>query len=101
MCCVAQICALLDPYRRVVGIAEAACNMGNCVKRWLKFAWRPRNYTEHIASRGLVFERLLKLTLARLLGLEQPRVLDGDDGLVGERGDELDLLVIERRDPGP
>ena len=43
--------------------------------------------------RGLVFERLLQLALARLLRLEQPRVLDGDDGLVGEGLDQLDLLV--------
>ena len=42
--------------------------------------------------------------LARLLGLEQPRVLDGDDGLVGEglhqlhviRGSKNDRLTIFR-----
>jgi hypothetical protein len=30
-----------------------------------------------------------------LLGLEQPRVLDGDDGLVGEGLKQRDLLVAE------
>jgi hypothetical protein len=29
--------------------------------------------------------------------VEQPRVLDGDDGLVGERLDERDFLAIESR----
>ena len=51
---------------------------------------------EHLAGRGLIFEGCLKLALARLLRLEQPRVLDGDDGLVGEGLDKLDLLVGER-----
>ena len=32
----------------------------------------------------------------RLHLLEQPRVLDGDHGLVGEGRDQLDLLVGER-----
>ena len=30
--------------------------------------------------------------------VEQPRVLDGDDGLIGEGADQLDLLVGERAD---
>ena len=43
----------------------------------------------------MVFEQLLQLALARLLRLEQPRVLDGDHGLVGEGLEELDLPVGE------
>ena len=39
----------------------------------------------------------LSSSLARLLGLEQSRVLDGDDGLVGEGLDQFDLLVVECR----
>ena len=35
---------------------------------------------------------------ARLDLFEQPRVLDGDDGLVGEGLDQLDLLGVEGRD---
>ena len=37
--------------------------------------------------------------LRRLHLLEQPRVLDGDHGLVGEGLDQLDLLVGERAGP--
>ena len=39
--------------------------------------------------------------VARLQLLEQADVLDGDDGLVGEGRDELDLLVGERLDSAP
>jgi hypothetical protein len=38
----------------------------------------------------------LQFAFACLLGLKQPRVLDGDDGLVGEGLDQLDLLVSKR-----
>ena len=38
----------------------------------------------------------VQLALARLLLLEQPRVLDGDHGLVGEGLNKFDLLVGER-----
>ena len=41
-----------------------------------------------------------QLALARLLRLEQPRVLDGDDGLVGESLEQLDLAVGERANLG-
>jgi hypothetical protein len=44
-------------------------------------------------------ERLLKLAFACLFSLEQPRVLDGDDGLVGERLEELDLTSCEWSHP--
>ena len=36
-----------------------------------------------------------------LLGVEQPYVLDRDDGLVGEGGDQFDLLVGERLNVEP
>ena len=38
---------------------------------------------------------------ALLLGLEQPHVLDRDHRLVGEGGDEIDLLLREGIDRGP
>ena len=38
----------------------------------------------------------MQLALAGLLRLEQPRVLDGDDGLVGKCVDELNLAFGER-----
>ena len=51
-------------------------------------------------GRGLVLERSLQLRGPRLHLVEQPHVLDGDHGLVGEGRDELDLLFGERLDLG-
>ena len=45
--------------------------------------------------RGLVLERLRQLLRARLHLLEEADVVDGDDGLVGEGGDEVDLALGE------
>src|SRR5262245_4853807 len=44
---------------------------------------------EHVGGGGLLLERLAQL-------VEQPGVLDGDDGLLGKIADQLDLLVGER-----
>ena len=40
---------------------------------------------EHLARRRLLLERVRQVAVTRLQFLEQPDVLDGDDGLVGER----------------
>ena len=47
----------------------------------------------------LVLARLGELAALVLDFVEQPHVLDGDHRLVGEGGDQLDLLVRERRAP--
>ena len=47
------------------------------------------SHFEHVSGRGLLLERFAQL-------IEQPRVLDGNDGLVCEGLDQLDLLVGER-----
>src|SRR5262245_39680067 len=46
---------------------------------------------EHVGRRGLLLQRFPQL-------IEQPRVLDGDDGLSGEILHQLDLLVGEQAD---
>src|SRR5215831_9459965 len=82
----------------VAELSPAELGSGLCyrIEHRLEISGRSANDTEHIADCGLIFERLLKLPLARLLRLEQPRVLDGDDGLVGEGLYEVDLSLCER-----
>src|SRR6516164_7284136 len=46
------------------------------------------DHTEDLACHGLLLQRFAQL-------VEQPRVLDGDDGLGGEIGQQRDLLVAE------
>ena len=48
------------------------------------------------AGRGLLLQRLGEIVGALAQFVEQPRVLDGDDGLGGEVLHQLDLLVGER-----
>ena len=56
---------------------------------------RPADDAQHVARRRLLFERFCQLMRPRLHLLEQPRVLDSDHGLIGEGGDQFDLLVAE------
>jgi hypothetical protein len=53
-----------------------------------KLAGRARDDTEDLGGRGLLLKRLAQL-------IEQPRVLNRDDGLRGEIRHQLDLLVGE------
>src|SRR5262249_17439017 len=46
--------------------------------------------------RGLLFQRFAQLARALLLGLEQPDVLNGDRGLIGEGRKQGDVLLLER-----
>src|SRR5262249_59396306 len=55
----------------------------------LQFTRRTADDLEHVGGGGLLLQRLPQL-------VEQTCVLDGDDGLVGETLDQLDLLVGER-----
>ena len=49
-----------------------------------------------LAERLELADRARQVLGARLQGLEQPDVLDGDHRLIGERLEELDLLVGEQ-----
>src|ERR1700722_10153655 len=54
----------------------------------LQLTGRTRYDAQYLGSRGLLLQRLPQL-------VEQPRVLDGDDGLGGEIRHQLDLFVGE------
>ena len=52
----------------------------------------------HFAERAQLADRAAKFIGALAQFVEQSRILDGDDRLVGESGDQLDLLLGERLD---
>src|SRR5262249_119688 len=87
-----EVCALPQEYCRVFGDAQAARNPRNDVEHGLQIELRTTDNTQHLACCCLIFERFLQLPFACLLGLEQPRVVNGDDRLVGEGLYELNLL---------
>src|SRR5262245_14435160 len=71
--CLANLCGILK----------------NCVENRLKVSCRGTNNPEHISRCGLLLERFAQF-------VEQPRVLDCDDGLRCEGFEQFDLLVRER-----
>ena len=56
---------------------------------------RAADHLEHIRRRGLLRQRFLEVAGLGLQLLEQAAILDGNDGLVGEGLDELDLAWRE------
>ena len=76
-----------------LGVANADGILQHSRKHRLKIAGRAADNLEHLRRGGLLLQRFGKLARALLLRLEQPHVLDGDHSLVGECGDQLDLLV--------
>src|SRR5262249_31996406 len=77
-------------------IAQFACIGSDRVKNRLDTGRRAPNHAKDVAGGRLLFERDSQLCIPRLLRFEQPRVLDGDDSLVGEDLEELDLTFGEQ-----
>src|SRR6516165_3734927 len=83
-----------DP--RVQRFAQTGGIRDDRVQNRLKIARRFADDAQHLCGSGLLLKRLGERSRARLYLVEQPHVLDSDDGLVGEGLDQLDLLVGER-----
>src|SRR5262249_6745625 len=80
-------------------IAQPRGGLDEGVEHWLQVEGRAADDLEHVAGRGLVFERFFEVARARLQFAEQPRVLHRDDRLVGEGAHQLDLPLGERLYP--
>jgi hypothetical protein len=75
---------------------KAGGDFDHCVQHRLHIGGRAADDLEHVAGRGLVFERFFEVARARLQFTEQPRVLHRDHRLRREVLDEPDFLVAER-----
>ncbi len=80
----------------VVGFAKPRCGFDEGIEHDLQIEGRAADHLQHVSGRGLLLQRLPQVVGARLDLIEQPDVLDGNDRLVGKRGDQLDLLLAER-----
>jgi len=72
-----------------------------CVQHRLNVGGRAAYDLEHIAGRGLVFERFFEVACAGLQFAEQSRILDRNDRLVGKGAHQFDLPLGERLDSIP
>ena len=81
--------ALAKQQNAELGLADARRIFQHRLEHGLQLASRTADDPEDVGGSGLLLQRFAQL-------VEQPRVLDGDDGLVGEVADQLDLLVGER-----
>ena len=82
---------LLPGDRGLVGVAQPGGRFDERLQHGLEVEGRAADDLEHVGGRGLLLQRFAKL-------VEQPCVLDGDDRLLGEVAQQLDLLVSERAD---
>jgi len=80
--------ALAQENNRIVRLAKPARTLGDGFQYRLNIRRGGGDHTEDLACHGLLLQRFAQL-------VEQPRVLDGDDGLGGEIGQQRDLLVAE------
>src|SRR5262249_55095442 len=79
------------PDGRPVSATQPRCRFDQRIEHGLQIEGRSADNFEHVGGRGLLLQRLAQL-------IEQARILDGDDGLGREVGDQLDLLIAERSD---
>jgi hypothetical protein len=70
---------------RMVCVAKPCRRFGQRIEHSLQIKRQPADHLKHVGGRGLLLQRFAQL-------VEQPRVLDGDDGLSGEIAQQLDLL---------
>ena len=88
-------------YDADIGGAQSLRAFSDDVEDGLHVGRRTGDDLQDVAGRGLLLQGLGEVGVLGLQLVEQPRILDGDDGLVGEGGDEVDLLVRERADLRP
>ena len=80
---------------RPLGLAQPDRVLGQRLEDRLEVEGGPADHLEQLAGRRLLLEGHPQLAVARLQLGEQADVLDGDDGLVGEGLQELDVAVGE------
>src|SRR5262245_27792709 len=88
----AELATLQPPHNGPFCLTQGPRGSDDGVEHRLQLARRATDDREYFTGGGLVLERLLQLGRARLHLLEQSRILDGDDGLVGKGLEQGDLF---------
>ena len=91
-----KVITLFEGCDTIVRLAKFAGAFHDGLQDRLNIGRRGCNHLEDVGASGLVGQCFRKVAGLGLHFVEQPDVLDGDDGLVGKGGDQFDLLVGER-----
>src|SRR5262249_22571271 len=78
------------------GLADAHGIPQHGLEYRLQFTRRRADDLQHLRGRSLLLQRLAEIVRALAQLVEQPSILDSDDGLAPKTGEQRDLLVIER-----
>src|SRR5262245_5045219 len=97
-CTDAHASSLAQPEIAEFSAADTHRIFQHSFKYRLQFARRLANDLQHFGGCSLLLQRFAEIVGALSQLVEQPRVLDGDDGLSSEVLDQLDLLVGEGAD---
>jgi hypothetical protein len=81
-----------------LSLTQSSGALRDRVEHGLDIGRRAADDTQDLARRRLLLKRLRQVAITGLQLLEQPHILDGDDGLVGEGLEQGDLAV--REEPG-
>src|SRR5882757_4123729 len=79
-----EVVAVLQCDQRIVRLKKLAGAFDNGLESRFDVGWGRRDHLENIAASGLIRQRFSEFAGLGLNLIEQPRILDGDDGLVGE-----------------
>src|SRR5262249_49027508 len=85
---------VVEEYPDVPRAAQSECAGRDNVEHWLGVGLGATDRTQHFTRGRLPGERPGQLCVAHLKLLEQPDVLDGDDGLVREGLEQLDFAFV-------
>jgi hypothetical protein len=97
----AKLAFLSQKNQAPLGLAQRGRGLDQCREHRVKIERRAADDLEHVGGRGLLLQRFTQVLRARLNLLEQPHILDGDHGLVGEGLEQLDVMVDERTGLNP
>ena len=94
--CRRRECAVLVQVERTeVRFAKTCRIRQHAFKYRRKFTWRTRYDAQHLRRRGLLLQQLGEVSRSLPQLIEQPRILDGDDGLSRKVLQQSNLLVSE------
>ena len=90
-----EAASLGHPQIAELGLADPRRILQHGLEHRLQLARRALNDAQHVRRRRLLLQRFGEIVGALAQFVEQPRILDGDDGLGGKTRQQVDLCLAE------